>query len=63
MSRTTIVSSQGRRNLNIMSTTIEWFVGDPAPRRDEFDDTDWQRGYDAPDDPCRYLRDLHRSGG
>jgi len=30
---------------------VDWFVGDPAPRRDEFEDTDWRRGYDLPDDP------------
>jgi len=46
------------RELHGLNALIDHFVGDPAPRPGDFDDTDWWRGYDLPDDPYEYLNQL-----
>jgi hypothetical protein len=44
------------RELHGLNALIDHFVGDPAPRPGDFDDTDWRRGYEVPDDPTNGVR-------
>jgi hypothetical protein len=46
------------RELYGLNALIDHFVGDPAPRPGDFDDTDWRRAYDLPDDPYEYIDQL-----